>query len=48
MVKVPNEARQDEIMEIAKQDKLISEYLNGKEIVKVIFVKGRIFNVVVK
>jgi leucyl-tRNA synthetase len=48
VVKVPNEAGQDEIMEVAKQDKVISEYLTGKEIVKVIFVKGRIFNVVVK
>ena len=48
VVKVPNDAGQDEIMEVAKQDSLISEYINGKEIVKVIFVKGRIFNVVVK
>ena len=48
VVKVPKEATQDEIMEVAKNTEAISEYLEGKEIVKVIFVKGRIFNVVVK
>ncbi len=48
VVKVKNDAGQDEIMEIAKKDSVIAEYLAGKEVVKVIFVKGRIFNVVVK
>lgn len=48
VVKVPKEATQDEIMEVAKNTEAISEYLEGKEIVKVIFVKDRIFNVVVK
>ena len=48
VVKVPAEAEQDEIMEVAKANELISEQLKGKEIVKVIFVKGRIFNIVAK
>jgi len=48
VVKVPAEASQDEIMEIAKANDLIFEQLKDKEIVKVIFVKGRIFNVVAK
>jgi len=48
VVKVDKDAGQDEIMEIAKVTKGIAEHLEGKNIVKVIFVKGKIFNVVVK
>lgn len=48
VIKVPSEAEQEEIMEVAKANDIISENLNGKEIVKVIFVKGRIFNIVAK
>ncbi len=48
VVSVPAEASQDEIMEVAKSNELISAQLKGKEIVKVIFVKGRIFNIVAK
>ncbi|MBP3284943.1 MAG: leucine--tRNA ligase [Clostridia bacterium] len=48
VVKVDKEAGQEEIMEITKKTKGITEHLEGKNIVKVIFVKGKIFNVVVK
>jgi len=48
VVKVKAEATQDEIMDVAKQNEIISGQLDGKEIVKVIFVKGRIFNIVIK
>jgi len=48
VVKVKAEATQDEIMSVAKENEIISAQLDGKEIVKVIFVKGRIFNIVVK
>ena len=48
VVKVKAEATQDEIMDVAKGNEIIASQLDGKEIVKVIFVKGRIFNIVVK
>jgi len=48
VVKVPAEAEQDEIMEVARANDIISEQLKGKEVLKVIFVKGRIFNIVAK
>lgn len=41
-------ATQDEIREKAKQDSNISKYLDGKTIVKEIFVPGKIYNIVVK
>ncbi|MCK9443024.1 MAG: leucine--tRNA ligase [Tissierellaceae bacterium] len=39
---------QDEIREKAKEDENISRHLQGKTIVKEIFVKGKIYNIVVK
>jgi len=48
VIKVNAEAEQDEIMEVARANELVAENLTGKEIVKVIFVKGRIFNIVAK
>ena len=36
------------VLEVAKANEIIYEQLKDKEIVKVIFVKGRIFNIVAK
>ena len=46
VVKVSVDAGQEEILNIAKEN--LKEQLAGKEIVKVIFVPGKIFNIVVK
>jgi leucyl-tRNA synthetase len=46
VVKVNKEAEQNEILDIAKSE--LKEYLKEKEIVKVIFVPGKIFNIVIK
>ena len=48
VVKVPAEATQDDIMEVAKANEAIAAQLKDKTIVKVIFVKGKIFNIVIK
>ena len=48
VVKVPVEATQEDIMEVAKANEAIATQLKDKTIVKVIFVKGKIFNIVVK
>ncbi len=48
VVKVPVEASQEDIMEVAKANEAIAAQLKDKTIVKVIFVKGKIFNIVVK
>ncbi len=48
VVKVPVEATQEDIMEVAKANETIAAQLKDKTIVKVIFVKGKIFNIVVK
>ena len=46
VVKVNVDANQDEILTIAKEQ--LKEQLEGKNIVKVIFVPGKIFNIVAK
>ncbi len=47
-VEVAVDASKDEIKEIAFREENISQHLEGKEIIKEIFVPGRIFNLVVK
>ncbi|WP_201769249.1 leucine--tRNA ligase [Fervidicella metallireducens] len=47
-VEVPSTADEKEIEKIALEDKKVKEYINGKEIKKVIVIKGRIINIVVK
>jgi len=47
-IKVSVDATQDEIREMAKEDKNISKHLEGKNIIKEIFVPGKIYNIVVK
>ncbi len=43
-----SEASKEELQKLAIQDKKITEYTDGKEIVKIIVVPGRLVNVVVK
>ncbi len=47
IIKVSKNAEQEEVLNIAKENSDISKYLTG-EIVKVIFVKGKILNIIVK
>ncbi|NLM06295.1 MAG: leucine--tRNA ligase [Tissierellia bacterium] len=42
------DASQEEISKLAKADDKISKYLEGNNIVKEIYVKGKIFNIIVK
>ena len=45
---VPTDITQDDLLERAKADPHVAEFLAGKEIVKVIYVPGRLMNIVVK
>ncbi len=45
---VPAEAEQDEVLPLAKADASVAEAINGKNIVKEIYVKGRLVNIVAK
>jgi leucyl-tRNA synthetase len=45
---VPTEASQDEVLPIAKADPAVAEVIAGKSVVKEIYVKGRLVNIVVK
>jgi len=47
-ITVPSEATEDEVKIIAASEENVKKYLEGKEIVKVIFVKGKLINIVVK
>ncbi len=47
-INVPSDAEQPEVLEIAKKDPNISGLVDGKTIVKEIYVKGRLVNIVVK
>ena len=38
---------EEEVLNIAKNDKLLDKYLNNKSIKKVIFVKNRLINILV-
>ncbi len=45
---VPVEAKQEEVLKIAQAEPRLTDYLSGKEIVKVIYVPKRLLNIVVK
>ena len=47
-VEINREASEDEVFEKAIQDDVVAKYLEGKNVVKKIYVKGRIFNIIVK
>ncbi len=47
-IMIPSDAEQPEVLEIAKNDPNIAGLVNGKTIVKEIYVKGRLVNIVVK
>ena len=47
-VTIPAEAEQDAVVEIVRADEKISALLEGKEIVKVIYVKGKLINLIIK
>ena len=47
-ITVPAEAEQDEVIAIASSDETVSRLTEGKTIVKEIYVKGKILNIVVK
>lgn len=48
MVEVPREAGKEEILEEAKKNSLYEKYTEGKNIIKEIYVPGKIYNIVVK
>ena len=45
---IPAEAEQAEVLGIAKADEGVASAIDGKNIVKEIYVKGRLVNIVVK
>ena len=47
-IEVGVEAGQDEAMELATQQERVANQLEGKEIKKIIYVPGRILNIVAK
>lgn len=47
-INIPTEAEQDEVLGLAKADGAVSAAIDGKNIVKEIYVKGRLVNIVVK
>ncbi|MEJ9281301.1 leucine--tRNA ligase [Ureibacillus thermosphaericus] len=47
-VKVAKDASKEQIEEIAKEDEKVKELVEGKEIVKVITIQGKLVNIVVK
>ncbi len=47
-VMIPAEAEQDAVMEIVSADEKIKPLLEGKNVVKVIYVKGKLINLIVK
>ncbi|WP_461828724.1 class I tRNA ligase family protein [Aquifex sp.] len=47
-IKIPADAGEEEVKRIALQDEKVKKYTEGKEIKKVIYVKGRLVNIVVK
>ena len=48
VVKVPREASQPEIKSVVQETESLQKYLEGKTILKEIFVPGKIYNIVVK
>ena len=47
-IKIPADAGEEEVKSIALSDEKVKKYTEGKEIKKVIYVKGRLLNIVVK
>ena len=47
-VKVAKDASKEQLEEIAKEDEKVKELIEGKEIVKVITIPGKLVNIVVK
>ncbi|MBQ7035529.1 MAG: leucine--tRNA ligase, partial [Clostridia bacterium] len=47
-VMIPAEAEQDAVLEIVRADEKIGALLEGKSIVKVIYVKGKLINLIIK
>lgn len=47
-INVPAEAEQDEVLDLAKAEGAVAAAIDGKNIVKEIYVKGRLVNIVVK
>ena len=47
-VEIGRDASKDEVFEKAIKDDVVEKYLEGKNVVKKIYVKGRIFNIIVK
>ena len=47
-VEIGRDASEDEVFEKAIADDVVAKYLDGKNVVKKIYVKGRIFNIIVK
>jgi leucyl-tRNA synthetase len=47
-ISVPAEISQDEAVKLAGENENVKKYLDGKEIIKIIFVAGKLLNIVVK
>lgn len=45
---IPADAEQDAVLALAKADPAVAEAIDGKNIVKEIYVKGRLVNIVAK
>ena len=45
---VPVDITQDDLLALAKNESHVQEFIAGKEIIKVIYVPGRLMNIVVK
>ena len=47
-IDVPTEATEEEAKSIALQDEFVAKSIENKQIVKVVYVKGRLLNIIVK
>lgn len=47
VIRVPADAEEDKVKEIALKDQRLSQWLNGKELKKVIYIKNKLLNLVV-
>jgi leucyl-tRNA synthetase len=47
-ISVPAEISQDEAMKLAGENDNVKKWLDGKEIIKIIFVKGKLLNIVIR
>ena len=47
-ISVPNNSEKDLVKKLALEDEKVSKHIDGKQVVKEIFVKNKIFNIVVK